>query len=123
MPEQTHFIGEAITVEFDQPAIMPKRPPCPDRIIWDGALFLVIELVSEWRDYGRRGRMANNMRPSRIALATKRGSWGVGRYYFQVWVHAEGEEHRRLFEIYYDRAPKGLDQRQGSWFLKQELLP
>jgi len=27
----------------------------------------------------------------------------------------------RLFELYYDRAPKGSKQRKGAWFLHSEL--
>lgn len=74
--------------------------------------------LQEWRDYGRRGRMATNMRPENLKKAAKRGSWGVGRYYFRVQV-ADG----RIFDIYYDRAPKGQAQRLGSWFLYREILP
>jgi hypothetical protein len=30
-------------------------------------------------------------------------------------------ESGQLFELYYDRAPKGSDQRKGAWFLVSEL--
>ena len=79
---------------------------------------MIETLVTEWRDYQRRGRMGSNMRPENIAKATRKGSWGVGRYYFRVRV-----ENGRIFDIYYDRAPKGLSQRQGSWYLLRELIP
>lgn len=114
----TRFIGEPITVEFDQPPLFAKQPPCPARFIWQDETFTIVANLQEWRDYGRRGRMANNMRPENLKKAAKRGSWGVGRYYFRVQV-ANG----RIFEIYYDRAPKGLAQRLGSWFLNREILP
>jgi hypothetical protein len=56
------------------------------------------------------------MQPQHAAVAASRGSWGVGRYYFQV--RTEGGQ---FFELYYDRAPKGSDQRKGAWFLVSEL--
>lgn len=117
MDENTRFIGQPIEVEFDRPPLFSKKPDCPDRFVWEREKFTIVENVREWRDYGRRGRMAQNMRPENLRKAAKRGSWGVGRYYFQVRV-ANG----RLFEIYYDRAPKGQSQRQGAWFLYREIL-
>ena len=63
------------------------------------------------------------MQPAHLAVAARRGSWGVGRYYFHVL--AAGPEvpgsSPRVFEIYYDRAPKGSDHRKGQWFLVSEL--
>lgn len=114
----TRFIGEPITVEFDQPPLFAKQPPCPARFVWAEASFEIVANLQEWRDYGRRGCMANNMRPENLLKAAKRGSWGVGRYYFRVQV-GDG----RIFELYYDRAPKGQAQRLGSWFLNREILP
>ncbi|MCP4420072.1 MAG: hypothetical protein GY805_26000 [Chloroflexi bacterium] len=113
----TRFIGEPITVEFNQPPLFAKQPPCPVRFVWVDEAFKIVTNVCEWRDYGRRGRMASNMRPENLKKAAKRGSWGVGRYYFRVEV-ANG----RIFEIYYDRAPKGRTQRLGSWFLNREIF-
>lgn len=114
----TRFVAEPITVEFDKPPLFAKLPPCPDRFVWRDESFAIVANLQEWRDYGRRGRMASNMRPENLKKAAKRGSWGVGRYYFRVQV-ADG----RLFDIYYDRAPKGQEQRLGSWFLYREILP
>jgi hypothetical protein len=111
------FIGEEIAVEFDTPPTFSKAPGCPDRFTWQGGSYEIVELLREWRDFERRGRMADNMQPAHAALAAKRGSWGVGRYYFRVRVSGE-----RVFELYYDRAPKDADRRQGAWFLTQELL-
>ena len=111
------FIGEGITVEWDNPPLWEKKPTCPARIIWGEERLEIVELLTEWRNYQRRGRMANNMRPANLSRARERGSWGVGRYYFRVRV-----ADARLFDIYYDRAPIGSDRRKGTWHLHQELL-
>ena len=111
-----HFIGAPIEVEFDQPPALEKKPDCPNRFIWQGRTYQVVEKLSEWHDYERRGRAARNMRHSHAAVAATHGSWGVGRDYFQVRT-ASGQ----AFELYYDRAPKGSDQRKGAWFLVNEL--
>jgi hypothetical protein len=49
--------------------------------------------------------------------AESRGSWGVGRFYFRVKL-----EDGRVFDLYYDRAPQGVDRRKGTWFLFRELM-
>jgi len=59
--------------------------------------------------------MSANMAPVHLASAARNGSWGVGRFYFRVVV-----ESGQIFEIYYDRAPKDVDNRKGGWFLKGE---
>jgi len=112
----TRFIGEPIEAGFDQPPTLEKKPGCPDTFVWRGATYRIIEKLSEWHDYGRKGRMASNMRPEHTATAEGRGSWGVGRDTFRVRV-----EDGRVFELYYDRAPKGSKQRKGAWFLVAEL--
>lgn len=117
MSEETRFIGESIQVEFDKEPTYSKKPVCPDRIIWGDEHLLISENLQEWRDYERRGRMRMNMRPSNQAKAETRGSWGVGRFYFRVQV-ADG----RIFDIYYDRAPKGQKQKLGSWHLYRQIL-
>lgn len=117
MDEETHFIGVSIVVEFDQTPLLSKRPPCPNRFVWQGETLTVTQLLQEWRDYERRGHMRMNMRPANQAKAAKRGSWGVGRFYFRVQV-SDG----RVFDIYYDRAPKGQQQKEGSWHLYREIL-
>ena len=110
------FISESIQVEFDQNPALEKKPDCPDRFIWHDCTYEVVELLSEWHDYGRKGRMAHNMRPAHMAAARRRGSWGVGRSYYQVRADTE-----QVFELYYDRAPKGQADRKGSWVLYREL--
>jgi len=109
---EPRFIGEEITVEFDRSPQLEKAPPCPDRIVWRGETIAVVSMGREWKDYRRRGRMESNMQPAHAAVAERRGSWGVGRYYFQI----QTAEHGAM-EIYYDRSPKGSDKRKGSWFL------
>ncbi len=111
------FIGEPVFVEWDKPPFLEKKPTCPDRFIWDDQTLPIVELLAEWRDNRRRGRMEVNMRPEHLRRALERGSWGVGRFYFRVLV-ADG----RLFELYYDRAAISSDRRKGAWFLSQELL-
>ena len=111
-----HFIGAKIEVQFDNEPIYKKKPHCPDRFEWKGQTFQVIEKLAEWQDFSRTGNMALNMRPANMAKALKRGSWGVGRYYFRVLTNDE-----RIFELYYDRAPKDVDDRYGSWFLDREM--
>jgi hypothetical protein len=110
------FIDEPIVADFDQPPTFEKRPPCPDGFTWHGETYRIAELLSEWRDYQRRGRMANNMRPEHAELAEERGSWGVGRFFFRVRTAAGP-----IFDPYYDRAPKGSSNRKGGWFLFREL--
>ncbi len=110
------FIGEAIEVHFVQPPVLEKKPNCPDGFSWRDEYYPVVELLSEWHDYERRGSMARNMQPEHAATARRRGSWGVGQDYFRVRT-ANG----RIFDIYYDRAPKDVDHRKGEWFLDKEL--
>lgn len=110
------FVGEPIVVEYDQPPILEKKPDCPDRFIWRGKTYPVIALLGEWTDYRRRGQMARNMRPEHAATASRRGSLGVGQFFFRVQT-----ENNQVFDLYYDRAPKDVDHRKGGWFLFQEL--
>jgi hypothetical protein len=120
------FIGEPVQVEFDQPPRFEKRPDCPQRFVWQGETLEIAATLSEWHDYERRGRMAVNMRPSHIATASGRGSWGVGRFYFRVRlesarIDADSIDPGRIFDLYYDRAPKNADDRKGGWFLLREM--
>jgi hypothetical protein len=109
------FIGEPIEVEFDEAPALEKVPDCPGRFVWRGVLFQVVEELSEWHDYRRRGHMGRNMAPQHLATARRRGSWGVGRDYFRVRTDVG-----RFFELYYDRAPSAGD-RKGGWFLYREV--
>lgn len=107
-----HFYTEPIQPVFDTPPTYQKTPPCPNGFIWRDQTFRIINLRSQWVDYARRGRMAKNMQPAHAAVASRRGSWGVGRFSFEVEV-----EGGRVFVIYYDRAPKDAFDRIGSWFV------
>lgn len=110
------FISEPIQVQFREPPVMEKKPGCPDRFIWRGETHRITKKLGEWFDYSRRGHMAHNMTPSHAANAGLRGSWGVGRFYFRVQTNAG-----RVFDLYYDRAPKNVDHRKGDWYLFREL--
>jgi hypothetical protein len=110
------FIGEPIEVHFNQPAFLEKMPGPPDAFTWRGNSYTIGEVLSEWHDYRRSGRMSRNMQPEHAATAERRGSWGVGQDYYRVRTQ-EG----RIFDLYYDRAPKGVDRRKGGWFLDKEL--
>ncbi len=114
--EPVRFIGEQIEVTFDTPPLLEKVPPCPDAFVWQGERFRIVELLSERRDYERRGRMGRNMRPTHAATASMRGSRGVGKFHFRVRVEAG-----RLFDLYYDREVKSVDDKKGSWFLYREM--
>lgn len=112
----SRFIGEEVEVAFDEPPVLEKTPGCPDAFTWRDETFRVAELINEWSDFTRRGRFERNMRPSHASVAAKRGSWGVGRFFFRVRVAGA-----RFFELYYDRAPKDTHHRKGAWFLRCEL--
>ncbi|MCJ7724222.1 MAG: DUF6504 family protein [Anaerolineales bacterium] len=114
--EPIHFIGEPIEVQFDAVPLLEKKPTLPDRFTWRNQEYNIVEKLGEWVDYKRKGRMSRNMRPAHAATAERRGSWGVGRFYFRVRVEAG-----RIFELYYDRAPKDAARRKGAWFLYREL--
>lgn len=111
-----HFISETISVQFTSPPLHTKKPPCPDQFIWRGDTFFVKSCESEWKDFSRHGRMAQNMQPQHAQTASKRGSWGVGKFYFDIQTH-----NNRFFRIYYNRAPKDALDRAGDWFLLAEL--
>ena len=111
------FISEIVEPVFEKSPGLEKKPGCPDGFIWQNEIHQIIELVSEWNDFTRRGRMLHSMRPANLKKAARRGSVGVGRFYFRVKV-----EDRRVFDLYYDRAVKNADQRKGSWILHQELV-
>ncbi len=112
----TRIISETVEVIFEKPPLLEKRPGCPNGFIWGDETYTIVELLSEWRDFTRRGRMARNMRPANQRKTVRRGSIGVGRFYFRVRV-ADG----RIFDLYYDRAVLSVDQRKGFWTLHQEL--
>jgi hypothetical protein len=114
--KNSHFIDELITVEFDTPPLREKSPSCPERFCWRTETHHRAEVLAEWSDFTRRGRMARNMRPSHASAAAEHGSLGVGRFFFRVRTKTG-----RIFDIYYDRAPTDALHRKGTWYLYREL--
>jgi Domain of unknown function (DUF6504) len=112
-----HFFDDPIQPVFDVPPAREKTPGCPDGFVWNGRTFRITEKLAEWVDFARRGRSARNMRPSHAAVASTRGSLGVGRFYFRVKV-----DSGQFFDLYYDRAPQDADRRKGQWFVYRELV-
>ena len=110
------FIGESIKVHFDKPPLLEKTPDCPQKFTWREKTYHITEKLSEWVDFTRRGRMARNMSTEHAAAAAKRGSWGVGRYYYRVRTASD-----QIFDLYYDRAVKNVDDRKGAWYLFREM--
>jgi hypothetical protein len=111
-----HFFDDPIEVIFDKPPAREKSPDCPNGFLWEEKMYRVVEMLSSWSDFARRGKMARNMRPAHAAVASSRGSLNVGRFYFRVRTDTD-----QVFDIYYDRAMKNVDERKGQWFLYREL--
>ena len=106
------FVGEEIEVVFKNEFIFEKKPPCPISYKWQGVEFGVRELISSWFDYRRKGKKARNLRLTHLERASKKGSWGSGRFYFKV-----KDEIGRIVVIYYDRSPKDVLDKKGIWIL------
>ena len=113
-----HFHSEPIQVQFDRPPARRKSPPCPSAFIWQNQTYSIVSCIHEWKEFGRRGRMAHNMQPQHAEAASQHGSWGVGRFYFDIETSTG-----KFFRIYYDRAPKDAFDRYGHWFILAELTP
>lgn len=111
-----HFYDEPIEVRFERPPVREKAPHCPNAFLWADQTLRITASLAEWTDFSRRGKMARNMRPAHALTAATRGSLNVGRYYFRVQV-----DTGRIFDIYYDRAMKNVDDRKGQWFLYREM--
>lgn len=121
-----HFYDDPIEVVFEEPPAKEKSPPCPNGFTWDGKTYTVTKVLSEWSDFTRRGKYARNMRPAHAAVASTRGSLNVGRFYFRVKAVLSssltaGQSESQIFDIYYDRAMKSVDERKGQWFIYREL--
>lgn len=114
--EPLKFISEEIEVSYKEPPALSKRPGPPDSFIWRGREYKVAETIGEWFDFGRKGDMAHNMAPEHLQAAAARGSRGVGKFYFRVRT-SDG----RIFDLYYDRAPKEAGDRAGTWILWREM--
>jgi hypothetical protein len=126
-----HFLDQPIEPIFDTPPALEKSPTCPNGFIWEGKTYRVLEMLSAWTDFKRRGRMARNMQPEHAATASSRGSLNVGRFYFRVRVRPAAvrsavelpneQDTTQIFDIYYDRAMKNVDDRKGQWFVYREM--
>ena len=115
------FIGVPIQVAYDRPPALEKRPGPPDGFTWEGRDYRVAAVLREWHDYRQRGKTrafyVKERGSYRAKAAERRGSWGVGRDYYRLRTEA-GE----VFDIYYDRSPRGEGGRKGSWFLFRQVL-
>jgi hypothetical protein len=125
-----HFYDQPIEPLFDTPPAREKSPDCPNGFVWEERTYRVLEMLSSWSDFSRRGKMARNMRPAHAAVAAGRGSLNVGRFYFRVRAvlsrsatagQTERHTESQVFDIYYDRAMKNIDDRKGQWFVYREL--
>jgi hypothetical protein len=115
-PQPLHFIDQPIKVSFNSPPVHEKSPPCPDGFVWEQRTYIIVEKLSEWVDFARRGRAARNMRPSHAEVASGRGSLNVGRFFFRVRVNTG-----QVFDLTYDRAMKNVDDRKGQWLVYREM--
>jgi len=117
----SRFIGRVIQVTHDQPPSLEKKPGPPDGFTWEEKTYRVVAVLKEWHDYRQRGKTAafyTKERGSfRAKAAERRGSWGVGRDYYRVRT-----DTREVFELYYDRTPKGSKHQKGSWVLYCQIL-
>ena len=111
-----HFYDHSIEPVFDTPPAREKTPDCPNGFIWEDKTYRVTEMLASWSDFTRRGKMARNMRPAHAAVASNSGSLNVGRFYFRVLTNTN-----QVFDIYYDRAMKNVDDRKGQWFIYREM--
>jgi hypothetical protein len=109
------YIGEVISVGFNKAPIFSKKPACPDNFTWQGKIYYVNALLSEWADFSRKGKNNRNMKDAHLERAKVLGSLGVGRFYFRVQTTDLG-----VFDLYYDRAIKNAFDSNGFWVLFQE---
>ena len=114
--EIMRFISETIDVEFSKTPAYSKKPTCPDRFTWKGKDYTITACLAEFKDFSRRGAMAKNVQPQHAKIAEEQGSWGVGRFYFDVKTDCG-----KCFQLYYDRSPKNALDRAGEWILFAEI--
>jgi hypothetical protein len=115
------FIDAPIQVAYDRPPAMEKRPGPPDSFTWAGRTYRVVAVLREWHDYRQRGKTetfyVKERGSFRAKAAGRRGTWGVGRDYYRLRTDT-GE----VFDLYYDRSPRGAGGRKGSWFLFRQIF-
>jgi len=107
-----HFIDEEIQVDLANGTFLEKKPKCPRRIYWQDRWIGVERTLAIWDDMSRKGKNARNMREEHLERAKVKGSWGVGRFYFEF----TGDDGN-IYTIYYDRAPGNAGKRKGTWIL------
>ena len=115
-PQPLRFLDQPIEVSFHSTPVHEKSPPCPDGFVWEERTYIIVEKLSEWTDFTRRGRAARNMRPSHAEVASSRGSLNVGHFFFRVRVNTG-----QVFDLTYDRAMKNVDDRKGQWLIYREM--
>lgn len=115
-PGRAAFIGEPVEPFYPAPPQCVKSPVCPAGFIWRGEAHPVAELLAEWKDFTRRGRLARSMQPAHLRRALRFGSRGAGRFCFRVRTDAG-----RVFDLYYDRSGRDADGQAGHWFLFREF--
>ncbi len=111
------FYAEEIEVRFEKEPTLEKKPGLPAAFTWRGQEYVIVELLGEWHDYRKRGTSEAFYEKERgsywVTKTQRQGSWGVGRDYYRVRT-----ESGEVFDIYYDRAPKGQS-RKGQWILSR----
>jgi len=110
-----HFINEEVEVFYQEEPIYQRTPTPPNGFLWRGETYTIKEILLEWKDFNRRGRNAHNMRPANLLKAAKRGSRGVGRFYFRVLT-----ENDQIFQLYFDRSNWNAETQTGYWILTAE---
>jgi hypothetical protein len=115
------FIGVSVQVAYDRPPALEKRPGPPDGFTWEERTYRVVDVLREWHDYRQRGKSkafyTKERGSFRAKAAERQGTWGVGRDYYRVRTDTE-----EVFDLYYDRSPRGPGGSKGSWFLLQQIL-
>ena len=76
-----NFIAEEIEAIFNDDFHLEKNPPCPDAFIWRGDEIRIVELMSSWSDFSRKGSSLKNMREEH--LSKNQGVLGCGKILFQ----------------------------------------
>ena len=113
------FHADQIEVRFEKEPTLEKKPGLPSAFTWHGCEYIVVELIKEWHDYRKRGKSKASYEKERgsywVRATQRQGSWGVGRDYYRVRT-----ESGEVFDIYYDRSPKGRE-RKGQWILSRRL--
>lgn len=119
MGMDVHFYSESINVRFEKQPFLEKKPGIPSSFSWRGKSYTITKLIKEWHDYRRRKKIhkifSGKRSPVPLTKPGNRGSWGVGRDYYRVQT-SSGE----IFDIYYDRRPKG-QKIKGEWVLLKQV--